>query len=425
MPIARVADGTSLWSFGYSLKLVSPFGNMNNSVQYYAFSIVNLSEPKIVYVNNYTRYVFAGWRGQGNGAYTGPASNASVEMFGNVTEMADWKLQYLVNVTSNFSSVSGSGWYNAGSAVNYSTPSDIVYQSPLQRTLFDGWNNGNRNLSGNFLVYAPVYINATWTQQFFANATSQYGNTTGSGWYNKDSIASFGLTQPIVNETSTERLAFYSWDNGNQSSVLQLQIGGPTQVQAQYRKQYLTSFAAKDTYGTYVKPPQFYLYNASVGSSSFLFSQTPYVITSVNYQGTQIPLNITFNVTMPETEIVILPLYNVKVTTTDIFGIPVNATEQLQFANKTRIVDFTGPSGEVMIDDVPYGNVTGNATYLGIREAIDVRNGAYADVIFVSRYAVLAFVAALVISTIMFVILSRRHDTPHNKVIVSARARNS
>jgi hypothetical protein len=421
--IPRLPDSTSLWSFGYDLRLISAYGNTNSVSQYNAFAAVNFSEPKTVYTNNHTRYVFVRWVGVGSGAYSGPSTNATVKMYGNVTEQAEWKLQYFVNATSVFAPAAGSGWYDAGTTINYSVPSNIFYQTTLSRAIFEGWSDGNANTSGTFTVNNATTISAVWKQQYFANATSAYGNTTGSGWYDNGSKATFSVETPVLNQTGKQRLAFYSWSNGNQSSTVHLTISSPLALQAVYRTQYLTIFGAKDTYGNYVRPPIFYVDGTKVGNSTFLFAQKQYTITEANYTGTDIPLNVSFHVDSPQTEDVVLPLYNVLVVTDDVFGIPVNATAEFRFANSTTVIEPPSQDGRILLTDVPYGIIKGNASYLGITEDIDVAGGNNVDVIFISKSTLFALAGLVLLSTLLFVLFSRRHAKMHLMEKAAGRGR--
>ncbi|MGI0134032.1 MAG: hypothetical protein ACREBW_03630, partial [Candidatus Micrarchaeaceae archaeon] len=89
-----LASQTTLWTLGYSLHIGSQYGNLTGGGNYKAYSKVDIFAPSHVNVSNGTREAFVGWRGSGSGSYTGNATMASVQMYGNVTETAVWQKQY-------------------------------------------------------------------------------------------------------------------------------------------------------------------------------------------------------------------------------------------------------------------------------------------------------------------------------------------
>ena len=117
------ADGKKLWSLGYQLRVISPYGNINSKNSYEAYSTIGISAPSTVYLSNSTKAVFTGWTGTGLGSYTGPRSSPSITLSRNITETANWQIQYLVNITSHYGRATGSGWYQSGACLLYTSPS--------------------------------------------------------------------------------------------------------------------------------------------------------------------------------------------------------------------------------------------------------------------------------------------------------------
>jgi len=168
-------DGKKLWSLGYQLKVTSPYGNINSKNSYEAYSTIGISAPPDVYLSNSTRAVFTGWAGTGLGSYTGPRNSISITLNRNITEAANWQIQYFVNVTSHYGSTEGSGWYASGTTASYSLDSTSVYQSGTERFRFLEWSNGNKALTGNMTVNAPLNITALWQYKVKINGENAYG----------------------------------------------------------------------------------------------------------------------------------------------------------------------------------------------------------------------------------------------------------
>ena len=52
-------------------------------------------------MGNMTRVVFEGWSGTGAGSYSGPDNSTVITISSNITENANWQLQYRTNVNSS------------------------------------------------------------------------------------------------------------------------------------------------------------------------------------------------------------------------------------------------------------------------------------------------------------------------------------
>ncbi len=146
---------------GYTLKINSQYGNLNQSTSYKAYSIVNISSPNYYYINSTTRELFVGWKGLGNGSYSGNSPNASVQINSNITEIAEWHRQYYINATTNDLGISGGGWYNASSKDNLSVYSDIIKINNSSRFVLKDWS-----INGNIINYSypslTLFVNKSY-----------------------------------------------------------------------------------------------------------------------------------------------------------------------------------------------------------------------------------------------------------------------
>ncbi len=170
--LPQSSNNTKLWTLGYKLDIASPYGGSSDN-SYVAYSTVSISTPQIVYINSSARALFLGWHGKGSGSYTGSENSTMVLMDGDITETAAWQVQYLLNVTSNYSSTSGSGWYNSSSVATYGIAANSIYQNGTQRFVFSGWSNGNKNATGSITLTGPRQISANWKFMERLVATNQ------------------------------------------------------------------------------------------------------------------------------------------------------------------------------------------------------------------------------------------------------------
>lgn len=397
-----------LWQVGYQLKVRSQYGNINSSTGYAASYPVALSAPSVVYVDNTTREIFAGWSGEGFGSYTGIQRNISIALESNVTETAVWRRQYYINVTSIQSTASGSGWYFANATVSYSVPYNLSYENSTARYALSGWSTGDTAVNGSIDAYGPMAISAAWTKEYYVNATSEYGAAEGSGWYASGSTADISLQNQVSNASGGERLAFYSWSNGNTTPGISFKVDAPISLNALYRDQYLVDFVGRSGEGNLIKVGNVSISNSTYPNSTFLYSGVRYRVDRASYEGVDMPLSYEFEINSSGNVYLPLPVYNTEIRAQDIFGRPVNASYIVTFANGSVATGSSGPSGTIEFMNVPYGMVNGTASYLGMRSAIDASDGRPAVVTFISFTDIVGFGFMMVLGFIAYLYSRRR-----------------
>ena len=115
-----------------------------------------------------TKLVFNGWTVDGNNQ---AGSSLMIQMNGPHTIVAQYKQQYYLTVSSDQGSVTGEGWYDAGSTAQISaqTPPSPGYGINM---VFDGWQGGiqSSSQSTTVLMDGPKSVTATW----HADATVLY-----------------------------------------------------------------------------------------------------------------------------------------------------------------------------------------------------------------------------------------------------------
>lgn len=389
-------NGTVLWSLGYHLKINSQYAN-NSSSEYIAYSKIGISSPSVVQLAQGTRAVFMGWKGTGVGSYSGAQNATSVQMNGNITETAQWQVQYFLNVSSPYGSTYGTGWYAAGSTANYGVYNSTVLTSATSRAVFSDWSNANSKPLGSIALNSPGYINANWNTQYLVSVQSKYGSISGAGWYNENSTATISLTSSPMQINSTTKLAFYQWSNGNTNTTIQERVSGPILLTAQFRNMYLESFQPLNAYGGKISNATLYI-NGNAINNTFFFGGAQYQVSYAYYKGVKMLSGFNFTVISPGVVSVTLPVYKVSISARDIFGIPVNSTVNLRFSNSSTLTSYTGQNGTVTLENVPYGYVNGTASYFGITEQMNARSGSAANALFVSAldFATFGIVAAII-----------------------------
>jgi peptidoglycan/xylan/chitin deacetylase (PgdA/CDA1 family) len=212
--------------------------------------------------NNETgkQYVFLGWTGAGIGSYSGLNNPASVVMTDNITEIALWKIQYDLTVTSSRTSTpsSGSHWYDAGSSVTAYVTTPVSGGTGV-RDVSLGWSGtGSVPADGTasavtFTINEPSTLTWNWQTQYYLTVTSPNGTASGTGWYPAGTTQYASVTPTTVPGSTGTQFVFINWSgdaSGNSSPSNPIVMSGPKTATANWEKQYyLTVSSAHGTTG--------------------------------------------------------------------------------------------------------------------------------------------------------------------------------
>ena len=397
-------NGTELWHLGYWLKISAPIRNLSSSIEYAAYSQIPISVPKIIQINSTARLVFSNWIGYGVGSYSGTSNYSIVTMYSNITERAVYTLEYFVNVSSSFPTY-GTGWYAANATAKYGVEKSIIYITNQSRFVFSSWSNGNLQPNGTVKVTSPLKLIGAYSQQFLVEVSSQYGNTTGSGWVNAGKKDIISVTSPFKNISNTERLAFSEWSNGSAEPKLEVNVTKPITLTALYVYQFKHVIHAENAYNMTVFPKWYLINGEQYNSTPFLENGT-YEITGAYFAGVLINVSKTFSALGPNNITLTLPIYNVLLEAHDLFGMPVNTSITITFPNGTTMQEYTGTSGSIAFYNVPYGRVEGRANYL-TPVSFAASDGKPVTITLVSP-ANLAVIIVISLITILFLIWIRK-----------------
>ncbi len=394
-------NGTVLWREGFYLHIDSEY-NVSGGGEYMSASSVRISAPQAISLGTGKRALFAGWKGYGPGSYTGSSANATVYMAGNITEQAEWKTQYYVNVTTPYGNTYGSGWYYNGSVDTIGVPNIVTTIGYGARAYFAGWSNGAKSLYFVTSVTHSLNVSAEWDIQYLVSASTPYGNASGSGWYYNGSVAHVYLSEPYIYVNSSTRIAFVSWSGIYANSSINVTVTKPLALNAEYSKQYLVDISALNSYGNIINVTSF---NSSFG----IINTTPYIdvgnrlyLFSAYYKGAHMPINYSYSIVAPMSINVTLPVYDVAIHTMSFLGTPVNATVSLSFYNGTSLNFSTGAGGNLTLLNVPLGYAYGYAKYLGFMSPVYVSGGKSVTLFFITvLFAVVVSAAIIVIAVLI------------------------
>jgi len=414
--IPYIQNFTKLWNYGYGLEVKSTYTqNVTPSGNYSAYSRVKLQAPTIIYITPTTREEFVGWVGSGSGSYTGYNNSTTVTMYGDIVETANWKTQFYLNVSSSYEGAYGSGWYDNGSIATVGINSSIVNQRDGSRMIFKNWSAGSNSTVIKIIVNRPISIAVNWMPQYLVNATSPYGIAYGSGWYDNNSLVRIYISNQTVQLTNNSRLEFGGWSNGYANSSINLRVNKSIVMDALFYKQYLVRFSTYDQSGRPINVTQIYLDGKRVSQTTYMYPNETYNVSYAYYKGAEMPINRQIMVAGSENIALTLPVYDVIISASSVFGLPVNASINVTFENGTRIVRYLGNSGMLALSDVPLGYVQGSAEYFGTTSGINIQSGESAALTFITLDLIAIVVAVIAVISFILIFGEELHKRIKNK----------
>lgn len=245
----------TLWTSGYYLYVNSSYSTQDASGEYYPDSSVVLSAPAQVYASALIRESFAGWVGTGAGSYTGSEHNVSVTMNDNISELADWKKEYFVNVSSTSQALTvGTGWYAANATLNVSVKNPVFYvDNSSVREVFYKWNS-NQSLSNpnatsvRLSLKSPINL----MPEFFKEYATTFVVEDGEG--NRINVSALDVNGTVVNDSSflisgnNYKLSYVEYKNTTVYINKSFSVSGPSQVSF-IAPVYNISISAKGLFG--------------------------------------------------------------------------------------------------------------------------------------------------------------------------------
>ncbi len=211
-----------------------------------------LEAQEYLYESGLKRYAFKAW----NGSLESNQRVLFIPIVKNYELTIEYKVQYNVIVNSNYSIVTGAGWYDQGSIITISLDNTISYISNYTRAIFLGWEgiglNSYSGTSKNFSLRVDSWVieNAIWKIQHFVQVISDFfGNS--SGWYDEKSRFNFTIEDPYY-VSDEERYIVKKWlvllNNTNafylEGNGISLEVNAPMTIKPIFIRQFKLSFSS-------------------------------------------------------------------------------------------------------------------------------------------------------------------------------------
>ena len=196
---------------------------------------VTLELEQTIPLSEGVRAAFKGWS---DGDHSNPRK---LYVDRTLSLKALFQKEYRVDVDPGGGAVQGAGWYPEGSEATVKAVNPTVLEENKHRLLFQGWGGGLQGSDPTltFLVNGPVKLQANWKNQYYLTVSSPIGPVSGSGWYDEQAVARFGVEIPVVEEEDTRR-TFEGWRGDFAASAPNgaLTMDGPKKVEAVWKVEY-------------------------------------------------------------------------------------------------------------------------------------------------------------------------------------------
>lgn len=183
----------ALWRAQYRIVVLTDHGKAKGEGWYDEGAMATVSVEPPIEVKNGTRYVFSGWTGD----LTSDNPTVTLTVAKPILAVANWKKQYYLDINPNGGVVDQqSQWLDEGATltINAATPCNVTEKK--SRLIFTGWSGSVTSTSPSVTIIMdePKSVSANWKKQYYLQVISEYGLTTGEGWYDEGSAASFSVT---------------------------------------------------------------------------------------------------------------------------------------------------------------------------------------------------------------------------------------
>jgi hypothetical protein len=224
---------TASWRTEYLLTVSSDYDEPAGSGWYKEGSTASISITPYLEGPD-TRHYFTRW----SGSYTGDSAQASFTMTAPKTVKANWRHEYLLTIDSDYGQPAGSGWYKEGATADISiTP---YLEEPDAKHYFTGWsgNYTGDEPTASLVMNNPKTVAANWRHEYLLTINSEYGQPTGSGWYQEGETASVAV-KPVQGIIIRHKFTGWSGDLSAAAASATLTVDSPKVISANWRADYI------------------------------------------------------------------------------------------------------------------------------------------------------------------------------------------
>ena len=206
-----------------------------------------ISIPASVPKDPETRYVFDSWKDQDSKILRTVTAGSEGDY------IALYKTQYYLKSISEYGTVLGGGWQDAGAPISFEIEEEIVLDKKNEniRYVFGSWDKGDYvNSPQNIIDFvSPVTIKANWDTEYFLDLKSNVPDyeLAGEGWHANGKTV-FLIAEPELKSPKSDvKYVFEKWVSKGINPVVipnahslstSIVLENPYTISAQYKKSY-------------------------------------------------------------------------------------------------------------------------------------------------------------------------------------------
>jgi len=207
---------------------------VDDSVQTISLSTISVTEDD-------SRFVFKKW--------SDGSISPVVELFFDGTwtnKVAEFNEQYLLTIQSQYGNPVSEDWFDGGAQASFSISPFFDHGNGTRR-VFTSWTGAvtGSNPSASIIMNSPKVVSTQWKKQYELVIESPDQSSTGQGWYDSGSMASFSVIEESVSTNDTRRV-FKRWSGDFIGSNLSgtILMNSPKTIESIWDAQYLLSIDA-------------------------------------------------------------------------------------------------------------------------------------------------------------------------------------
>ncbi len=120
----------------------------------------------------------------------------------------------------------------------------IVYEGC--EYVFQGWSDGVRQNPRTINLNESLVLEARYSpKRCLVQARTSFSKIIGAGWYEYGSTAILKISETVVDFGNGTRAIFIGWNTGEKSPKISINVQGPVEIVAMWKKQYLVSVSSE------------------------------------------------------------------------------------------------------------------------------------------------------------------------------------
>jgi len=236
-------------TYCFYINISSKYSSATEPGWYSKNHYINVSIRDVTIYMDHKVIVFKGWYDLDTKKIISTSKQILLKVNENISLVARWEVkinEIYINVSSDYSQASGSGWYLINSLVKISIKDTIIEYNNYTRMIFRGWLNESGKIVEKDSVFTikadkSYSFKALWIKEYYINVSSDYSQTNGSGWYPDGSIVNISISETRIGELFYN-IIFLGWSDETNTIIATTQnysfmVNKPKKIVAVWRRE--------------------------------------------------------------------------------------------------------------------------------------------------------------------------------------------